>query len=70
MAMASDTGFTGVKYKSITGGLEEHLGFRLSADSKTVATENVAACTVIMRLHITDQTLHARLESVSRHNSF
>jgi len=28
-----------------------------------------AACTVIKRLHITDRTLRARFESVSRHNS-
>ena len=33
MAMENDYG---VKYKSITGRLKEHFGFRLSADSKIV----------------------------------
>jgi len=33
MATASDSG---MKYKSITGRLKEHFGFRLSASSKTV----------------------------------
>ena len=58
MATASDPG---VKNKSITGRLNEHFGFRLSADSKTVAMENVCC----MHCH-----LHARLESVSRENTF
>jgi len=38
MTTASDSG---VKYKSITGRLKEHFGFTLSANSKTVAMENV-----------------------------
>jgi len=38
MATASDSS---VKYKSITSRLKEHFGFRLSADSKRVAMENI-----------------------------